>query len=339
MHSEIDKENLYSVIKNIPDQLVQGLELAKDVKVDGQFKAIEISGMGGSCWPANILRIYLHDLFWKNPEKNHRFGIYQNRFYTLPPEAYDNCLNIISSYSGGTEEAVASFEEVLKNNLPCVALASGGKVAELAEKNNVPLARMPQGIQPRAALGYNFSMLFQLLVNAGMLEDKKREFQETVAKLKKNEEELRSLGESLAKTLKGKIPVIYSSTKFKSLAMVWKIMINENSKTPAFWNFFPELNHNEANSFVNPQGNFHLVMLRDKQDHPQNFKRFEVTAKVVKEYGTDSTIIDIPEGNILYRMFATLQVGCWTSYYLALEYRIDPTPVEIVEKFKVLLTK
>ena len=47
MQNEIDKENLYEIIKNIPDQLLEGLELAKDVKAEERFKAIEISGMGG----------------------------------------------------------------------------------------------------------------------------------------------------------------------------------------------------------------------------------------------------------------------------------------------------
>ncbi len=85
MQNKIDKENLYGVIKNIPDQLIEGLELAKDVKVEGKFKAIEISGMGGSCWPGNILRIYLHNLFRDNPSTNHRFGIYQNRCLSIFP--------------------------------------------------------------------------------------------------------------------------------------------------------------------------------------------------------------------------------------------------------------
>lgn len=339
MQNKIDKQNLYSVIKNIPDQLIEGLEIAKEVKVEGNFKAIEISGMGGSCWPGNILRIYLHDLFYKNPVKNHRFGIYQNRFYTLPPEAFDNCLNIISSYSGETEETVSSFEEALKNNLPCVALASGGKVIELAEKNNIPIAKMPQGIQPRAALGYNFAILFQLLINAGMVEDKKKEFQEASELIKNKMEEFEKQGEKIADEIQGKTPVVYASTKFKSLAMVWKIMLNENSKTPAFWNYFPELDHNEMVGFTKTQGRFHSIMLRDQNDHPRNIKRYKITADILRNYGVDSTIVDMPEGEILYRIFATLQIGCWASYYLALKYEIDPTPVDMVEELKEELTK
>ena len=130
----IDKENLYEVIQNIPDQLVEGLEIAKDVKVEGKFKAIEISGMGGSALPGNFCGYIFTICFAKIRQPITAFGVFQNRFYSLPPEAFDNCLNIISSYSGNTEETVASFEEALKNNLPCVAIAAGGKVLEICEQ-------------------------------------------------------------------------------------------------------------------------------------------------------------------------------------------------------------
>lgn len=339
MQNKIDKENLYGVIEKMPEQLVEGLEIAKDVKVEGDFKSITISGMGGSALPANILRIYLNDLFYQNPKANNRFAVFQNRFYNLPPEAHHNSLNIISSYSGNTEETISSFEEALKNSLTCVGIASGGKVLEMCKSNNIPCVLMPGGIQPRMANGYNFAAIFRILSNSGMVEDKSKDFQKSSELLKENLEDFRKKGEEIAKVIKGKTPVIYSSTKFKSLAMIWKIMFNENSKTPAFWNYFPELNHNEMLGFTNPQGNFHFLMLRDQNDHPRNLKRVEVTSNILKDYGMESTIIDMPEGDILFRIFATLQIGCWASYYLALEYSVDPTPVEMVEKLKDLLTK
>jgi glucose/mannose-6-phosphate isomerase len=37
------------------------------------------------------------------------------------------------------------------------------------------------------------------------------------------------------------------------------------------------------------------------------------------------------------RMFRALYAGDWLSYYLAMEYGIDPTPVEIIEDFKKAL--
>ena len=280
MQNKIDKENLYDVIKNIPDQLLTGLEIAKDVKMEGKFKAIEISGMGGSSLPANLLRIYLHSLFQENASANHRFGIYQNRSYGLPPEAFDECLNIISSYSGNTEETVASFEEALEHKLPCVGIAAGGKVAQMCKENNIPFVLMPSPekiLQPRMALACNFAAMFQILTNSGMIEDKKGEFEEAASKLKESSQVFEEQGKKIAEEIAGKTPVIYGTTRFKSLAMIWKIMFNENAKTPAFWNFFPELNHNEMIGFTKPQGKFHLIVLRDRDIDPRISKRMEIT--------------------------------------------------------------
>lgn len=342
MQNKIDKENLHDVIKNIPDQLLSGLEISKDVKVEGKFKAIEISGMGGSSLPANLLRIYLHSLFRKNASANHRFGIFQNRSYGLPPEAFDDCLNIISSYSGNTEETVASFEEVLEHKLPCVGIAAGGKVAEMCKENNIPLVLMPPPekiLQPRMALACNFAAMFQVLANSGMIEDKKENFEEAASKLKESSQMFEEQGKRIADEVVGKTPVVYGTTRFKSLAMIWKIMFNENAKTPAFWNFFPELNHNEMIGFTKPQGKFHLIVLRDQEVDPRIFERMEITTNILKKYGTNSTIVDMPKDGMLFQIFATLQIGCWASYYLALKYEIDPTPVEMVEELKLALTK
>lgn len=339
MRDNIDKENLYEVIENVPSQLTEGLEAARDVKVKGKFKSVMISGMGGSALAGNLLRIYLHSLLADCSKKNHRFGIFQNRFYTLPPEAFNDCLNIISSYSGNTEETVASFEEALKNNLSCVAVSSGGKILKMCKKNNIPYIKMPAGIQPRMMTAYNFAAVFRILVNLGIVEDKQGDFENAAAGLKKKGEEFKQKGKAIAQKIAGKTPVIYASAKFKSLAMLWKIMFNENAKTPAFWNFFPELNHNEMVGFTKPQGKFHIVNLSDASDHPRNLKRIEVTSNILKDYGVDSTVVDMPEGNILYRVFATLQIGCWASYYLALRYKVDPTPVEMVEKLKGKLAR
>jgi glucose/mannose-6-phosphate isomerase len=172
-----------------------------------------------------------------------------------------------------------------------------------------------------------------------MIADKRTAFEEAASKLKDNASEFEELGKKIAEDVAGKTPVVYASTKFKSLAMIWKIMFNENAKTPAFWNFFPELNHNEMIGFTKPQGGFHLIVLRDSNDYLRNLQRVEVTTDILKTHGTNATIIDMPEDGTLYRIFSTLQIGCWASYYLALKYGIDPTPVEMVEELKVQLTK
>jgi hypothetical protein len=71
----IDKENMRQVIIDSPKQFEEGLRLAKDITVTGDFKSVEISGMGGSSWPTNVLRIYINNLHLKNPKKNKVFGL------------------------------------------------------------------------------------------------------------------------------------------------------------------------------------------------------------------------------------------------------------------------
>ena len=333
-HNPIDKENLRQIILDSPDQIAAGLKLAEKIKIGGNFTSLEVSGMGGSSLPANILRIYLNDLHLKNPKKNKAFGIYQNRFYRLPHEAYKNCLNFFASYSGNTEEAIESLKEAIRHKLPSIGFATGGKLAELCKKNKIPCVILPTGIQPRYATGYFFGAMFQVLVNAGMVENKDIELISLAKKLHSVNSKMEKQGQKIAKELKGKTPIIYSSPKYKSLAMIWKIKINENAKTPAFYNFYPELNHNEMVGFTLPQGKFHVITLVDKKDHPQNLKRMKITAELFRKKGIGTTMIEMADSNIFNTIFSTLLLGDWVSYYLALAYGQDPTPVNMVEDLK-----
>ena len=335
---QFDKSNLRQVILDTPSQFETGFSLSRDIKVAGRFKSIVVSGMGGSALPGNLLRTYLNDLY-RNYEKK-PLAIYQNRFYSLPPESYNNCLNIFCSYSGNTEETIASFQEAIKNKLPSIALSCGGEMENLARENNIPHVKLPApypNFQPRAATGYFFSIIFQLIVNHGLVTDAAKEILQEASKLKDKMHLYEEKGKTLAKKLVGKTPVIYASTKYKSVAMVWKIKINENAKTPAFWNFFPEVNHNEMVGFTNPQAKFFIIMLKDPQDHERNKRRYELTAHLLKEKGIESEIIDMEGDNVFYKIFSSINIADWTSYYLALEYGQDPTPVDMVEKLKRIL--
>jgi len=339
MNQNIDKSDLRRVILSTADQFEEGVAIAKGVKINTKFVRIMVSGMGGSALHANVLRIFVNDIA-KRYDNHKSIAVYQNRFYELPPEAYNDCLNIICSHSGNTEETIASFEEALKNNLPCVGISAGGVIEKMCKENNIPHVKLPipfENFQPRMATGHFVSVILQLLVNAGKLPKEVVKMNEVSTKLREVTPTMEEQGKKIAKTLVGKTPVIYASTKFKALAMIWKIKINENAKTPAFWNYFPELDHNEFVGFTNPQSQFYTLMLRDSEDHPRNLLRYDVTAKYLKEKGTEVEIIDMPEGDVLYRVFATITLADWISYYLALKYGQDPTPVDMVEDLKKAL--
>jgi glucose/mannose-6-phosphate isomerase len=332
----IDKSNLRQVILDFPKQFEVGLELAETIKIKGDFKSVTVSGMGGSSLPVDVLRTYLSETYFKD-EKIKSFQIFQNRTYALPKEAYVNSLNVFSSYSGTTEETLASLKEALRNKLPSVGIAAGGELEEICKKNNIPCVVIPAGIQPRYATGYFFSAMLQILKNCGMVNMDL----ETIPKMAKkigagiliSEKE----GEKIARKLIGKTPIIYCTKNYQSLAMIWKIKINENAKTPAFWNYFPELNHNEMVGFTLPQAKFHVLSLMSGKEHSQNIKRMKITSELLRKKGIETTFINMPGNDVFETIFSTLILGDWTSYYLALAYNQDPTPVEMVEDLKKLL--
>ena len=340
MPHPLDTSNLREMILQSPGQLAVGFDLAKGISVPGQFRSIMISGMGGSALPGNLFRIYLNDLFRTERPQEQPLAIYQNRSYSLPPESFHACLNFICSYSGNTEETIASFEEALKNKLPCIALSAGGTIEAMAKEHGVPHVKLPipfENFQPRVGTGYFFGAMFQILVNLGLVPDTTAILLEESATLQKHMEALEEQGRALAKQLVGKTPVIYSTAKYKSVAMVWKIKLNENAKTPAFWNFFPELNHNEMVGWTLPQGQFIVLMLRDTTAHPQVLKRFEVTAELLRNKGVEVVILDMEGTSVYSKVFTSIALGDLASYYLALEYGQDPTPVAMVEELKKLL--
>jgi len=340
MKTNSDKYNLRQVILDFPDQFEEGFKLAKNLKISKDFNSVCISGMGGSSLPADIVKAYVKNLREKDARNNKNFFIYKNRGYKLPLEAYENCLNIFSSYSGNTEETLSSFNEALKNNLPSLGLSHGGKLIEACQKNNIPYIIIPKISQPRYALGYFFSILLQLFFNGGLIQNPSQKILESIKQLKNVTADLELKGETLAKKLKNTTPIIHTTARMKSVGRVWKIKINENAKTPCFFNYYSELNHNEMLGYTLPQAKFYLVTLRDKKDNPRIAQRMDITSTLLKKQNSEVEIIDIPDNkNFFLKTFSSLALADWTSYYLALNYDQDPTPVAMVENFKKLLAK
>lgn len=334
----IDRSDLRKVILQEYSQFAEGIRASEGVRVEGKFEKIMISGMGGSALPGNIFRVFLGSEWHSEGEK--QLGVFQNRFYRLPHEAREECLNFVCSHSGNTEETIASLMQAIEEGLPVVGIASGGKIEEICVQHQIPFVKLPipfANFQPRMATGHFVSAMYGVLVNSGLVRDDTQKLLAFGDEMRELIPTLEEPGKEIAKKLVGKTPVVFSDTRFKSLAMIWKIKINENAKTPAFWNYFPELNHNEMVGYTLPQAKFIAVMLRDPGDDPRNLKRYGITAKLLEKQGVETITLDIQGETVYNKVFSTLALGDWVSYSLALEYGIDPTPVDMVEDLKKLL--
>jgi glucose/mannose-6-phosphate isomerase len=316
------------IILNSPKQFRLGSGAAKNVKVRGKFKNVLICGMGGSALPGDVLKMWLQNSGIKLP-------LFIHRNYSLPYQVDRNHLIACISYSGNTEEPLSSFKEAKKRGLKIVGIGSGGELETLCQKYKIPFAKVPSGCLPRMALDYQFSALFQILINCGLIKNSLKDVLALEKKLKPRSLEVQ--GKKLAKKLKDKIPIIYASDKNKTLARIWKIKFNEGPKIPAFCNYFPELNHNEMSAFENPLKELHVILLKDPSDHPGILKRMNLTAKIIKSKNVSLDFVPLKDANALFKIFENLLLSDWVSYYLAKEYGVDPLSLKLQEKFKLWL--
>jgi len=317
-------------ILNFAKQFEYKAEIVNKDKLKNKYRHTVVCGMGGSHLSTGLLKMYKPGV-----------DLYVHRDYDLPPyddEFLKDSLLIASSYSGNTEEVISFLEMGYAKGYDVAVISTGGKLIDFAKENNLPYIEMPNtGIQPRSALG--FSLIAMATMTSGISErDCCNQLESLTSTLKP--EEMKERGKELAETLKGKVPIIYSSTHNLPLAYNWKIKMNETGKVPAFYNLFSELNHNEMNGFditdatKDLSSKFHFIFLKDSKDHPQIQKRMQITEKLYEERGLSVTTLTLSEENILEKIFNSLLLADWIAVEIAKNNGREPQEVPMIEDFK-----
>lgn len=317
------------VITRSPVQLLAGLAAAQHVPLPAEsVDAVVVAGMGGSWMAAQLVR----------DTGLAAVPLFIHRSYGLPGSLRGTSLVIASSYSGNTEETLSAYDAARSAGHPIVGIAAGGELERRCAADGVPFIRIPADpptMQPRCATLYGVGILTETLARLSLTASDARErIRSLNGFLAASMAAARTRGEALAPAFTACTPVIYASDAYATVARIWKIKVNENAKTPAFWNVFPELNHNEFVGWASSRDPFHLLMLRDPEDHPRILQRMEITTALLRTIGVPATMVPIEGGTRLEKMFSTLLMGDWFSYRLALELGVDPSPVTMVEDLK-----
>lgn len=298
-----------------------------------------ICGMGGSAISGDLAAAAVPSAL-----------IVVNKAYSLPGWATAVRPAVIAvSYSGNTEETRSAVDEALALGLPVAVVAGGGMLGDLADQKNLPIVRVPGGLQPRAALGYLTGSVLRLLESAGIAEpqaDALNEAASVVGELWGDGPTgaAGQLGEDLADGLAGRIALIYGSSGLTApVAQRWKTQINENGKRPAFWSLLPELDHNEIVGWTALEAltrrSVGIVNLRDRDEHPQVQRRFDLTTSLISEGVPAIGEVWSQGESRLARMAGLALIGDMVSIHLAEQEGVDPVPVEVIEHLKVLLNE
>jgi len=344
IYKENDPEGMLERIKELPMQCRQAWQAAMDFKLPAGFTGIDkvvVLGMGGSAIGGDLVRSLV--------QSESAVPVIIHRDYGLPAFVDANTLVIGSSYSGNTEETLSGFEPALKTKAKKLAMTTGGKLQEIAEANDIPVFRINYKAQPRAALGFSFLPTLGVMQKLGLVKDKSKDVDETVkvleslsARLDEKSPLSGNPAKQLARRLYGCLPVVYGAGIASEAAHRWKTQINENSKAWGFYEVFPELNHNATVGYPFPKEvaqKIRVVLLRSPLFNERVKLRYDVTCELLKRAGVAYEFVDGEGKSALSQMMSLVMMGDFASYYLAILYRVDPSPVEVISYLKDKLAK
>ncbi|MGH9184002.1 MAG: bifunctional phosphoglucose/phosphomannose isomerase [Acidimicrobiales bacterium] len=338
----LDTVGMLRATAGLPEQVFDAAVRARGL--DGlpdrdRVEHVVVMGMGGSGLAGDIL-VAAAGPFLPVP-------VVVSKGYELPAFVGETTLVFAVSFSGDTEETVEAVSAAAVEGAAVVAVTAGGELGRLAEAWGAPVVEVPPEIpQPRAGIGALAIPLLVVMEEIGLFPGAQQWVDFAVEQLSHRRDVLvgdDSPARSLARRIGRTLPVIHGGGALgATAARRWKTQINENAKTPAFWNTHPELCHNEVAGW-GQHGDltrqvFTLVNLRHDFEHPQVARRFEVVADLLEEVvGAVEEVWAAGEGH-LAQLLDLILVGDFVSLHLAVQEGLDPGPVPAIDHVKAAIS-
>ena len=332
----VDPQGMLGDVLEQPAHLTDALWRVEsaDIKPFEAHGGLAICGMGGSAIGADLAAAAVGPRA-RNP-------IYTLRRYDLPPWIGEETAVLCSSYSGNTEETLSCYSAAREAGAQIIALTTGGKLAELARADGVPVIGVPSGMQPRAAVGYMAVCSLEVAALCGVAPSLRSEIEAAASFLRQLADEWGpdaaedSPAKALARTLQGSIPVIYGAGLTAPAARRWKTQVNENAERHAFFAELPEADHNEICGWATGAP-LSVVFLDDSTLHPRLRRRIELTAEIARDGAQAVEVVESRGESAFERLMSLVFLGDLMSVYLAVLGGTDPMPVAVLERFKVEL--
>ena len=316
-----------------PEQLRHDFGIS-NTKPFGTITNVVFAGMGGSSLVAEFAKTW--------PRLSVPFVV--SKTYDLPAFVGPETLVICASASGNTEETLESLTHAEAVGAQIAIISHGGKLAAHAAEKGYLLAQLPEVPQPRYGVFYDFRALVEILVAAGVtdidvlteLEALVRPLEDATKSWVQSVPAEQNQAKQLADQLVGKTLIAYAGPLMYPAAYKWKIDANENAKNTAWCNALPEFNHNEFIGWSShpTEKPFAVVDLISSFEHPRVLKRFELIDRMLSGMRPKAIDIHLQGESSLEHLLYGVLLGDFTTLYLAVLNGVNPTPVELVEKFK-----
>ena len=332
-----DSEDTLGSAATQHEQAFLPVEVALPEHDNRAITRVVAAGMGGSGLASLLAKT------WLDAELTVPFeGI---RGYRLPRFVDSSTLVVISSCSGNTEEMLAVLEEARQRNAQVAIVTGGGALLERAKAYGVTHVVLPPfAVQPRMLTIAQLRALTALLVHFGVVGSGRFDEIAEAAEWLKGEVAAWTpdvtTGKNYAKQLAlhavGKTPVFYGGELTSSAAYKWKISWNENAKNVAFWNEYPEVNHNEFMGWTSHpvEKPFAIVDLVSSYENDRILKRFAVSDRLLSGRRPKAITVELHGDTLLKQLLWANILADFASIYVGIMNNVDPGPVPLITKLK-----
>lgn len=323
------KSHLEGFIKQLDEAFEIG-KGAKFIAIPDNISSVLICGIGGSGIGGTITSKSIAEVC--------KVPVITCNDYHIPSFVNETTLIIASSYSGNTEETLTVVKAGVAKGAHLCAITSGGELLDICKETNSNHIVIPGGNPPRTCLGYSLSEQIFALNQYGLVPDELiQNLKASSELLKKEDEAIRVEAKTIALTLDGKIPVLYSSDKFEPIAIRFRQQLNENSKMLAWHNKFPEMNHNEIVGWSKANNDLAVLLFRNEDDFYRNQARMDFTVGLIKQHAASVTEIYSKGNSYLERALYFIYLTDWVSLYLAEQNNVDPIAIKSIDALKAHL--
>jgi glucose/mannose-6-phosphate isomerase len=288
-----------------------------------RYDGIAVAGMGGSGIIGDIIYSIAYDSL--------RVPVTIIKDFDIPQWISENWLFVAISYSGNTVETLSAVRRAEKIGCSIAAVASGGKLIDLAKSRGYPYVLVDKGRVPRSSLpalliaaikllkAHGFRIIWDLRTSIEFIRDK------DIIEEEANE---------LADFLYGSLPVFISTWRYYSIALRGKNEFNENAKMAAKVEIVPEWGHNDIVGWEGKEEYLKAVVLYDKSS---------LIMKFVVDYLRDSGIgvrrIGLSGEDFLGDILRASMILGIASVKLGIRKGIDPRETKSIKKYKEFLSE
>jgi len=343
LYKKIEETKVLLSIKLLADQVEQAWDEVMKMEMSegcSLAKNVVVCGMGGSALGGRIVDSL------KQQKARTPIEVFTENH--LPKYVGRDTLVVVSSYSGNTEETLNAYDEAKAREALVFGIATGGKLAELLEKNGdskyiIDPKNNPSG-QPRLGLGYSIAAILAVLSKCEFIVNSDEEMREAIKTLRKllsdfapERDVNANVAKKLAWELRDKAIFMVASEHLVGVAHAVKNQLNETAKTFSGLFDLPELNHHLMEGLRNPapiREHMKFLMFESELYDERIKMRYPITKEVLVKNEVNVIAYEVGARARLGQVFEVLALGSFLSLYLAVLYDVDPSVIPWVDYFK-----